>query len=101
MTGEDVVALRARLRVSAKMLAQVLDVTPETVSRWENEHTLLSTVHALAFEALEKRVEHGWCCPQCPNDFVPDCKLPPNAEPGCRRHGERVAMVRCTGLYVR
>lgn len=43
LCGTEIKFLRKAIELPAKRLAQLLDVTPETVSRWENDKAPIST----------------------------------------------------------
>ena len=45
LSGREIVFMRKSLELSGKELASILEVTPETVSRWENDKAPMNPAH--------------------------------------------------------
>jgi len=52
MTGAEFADIRWRLKMSQKRLAEILDVHPTTVNRWERGSVAVSRVVELAMRGL-------------------------------------------------
>ena len=57
MTGDELKEARRQLDMSQEKLAKRLQVVTLTVSRWENNHTSIPEVAAMAIRSLVKEEE--------------------------------------------